>query len=162
WANNNPSPDLDYFENQQPQTQPVNQQVRVDIIDPNVAPPPQFPGGPPDPNFAMNIVPIAQGGALLKPLFHTNPLTTPFLPDYGHFHFDPSEVKGKKIRIRFAEANNQGKLIMGVDSVQVRSTFVDTQPPSLDGLRVRNPGFTDPTTGLNRTTDTTVVGHVTD
>jgi hypothetical protein len=160
YANNNPSNDLDYFENQQPQTQPPNQQVRVDIIDPNVAATPTFPGGPPDPNFVMNILPVAQGGALLQNLFTTTP-ATPRLLDYQTFTFDVSQYRGRKIRVRFAEANNQGKLIVGVTNVQLRASFQDTQPPTIDALRVRNPGFTDPATGLAHTTDTTVVGHVT-
>src|SRR5262249_44589904 len=51
---------------------------------------------------------------------------------------------------------------LGVDNVKLATTFVDTQPPGISNLRVRNPGFTDPTTGLSHTTDTTLVGQVTD
>src|SRR5262249_14435155 len=58
---------------------------------------------------------------------------------------------------------NQGKLLVGVDNVQLSATFDDVQAPVLSSVRLRNPGFLGSPDGLTpHTTDPTIVGQVGD
>ena len=48
---------------------------------------------------------------------------------------------GKYIVLRIAAVNNQaGPLLVGVDNVSLKMTFLDTTNPTLTGLQLRNPG----------------------
>jgi photosystem II stability/assembly factor-like uncharacterized protein len=180
-------PQLDFFPNVP--NAPANQQVRVDLIDPNAIDDPNDPL-----NITKNLFSVRGGpdGPILKQLFATTQnralifdqgSTTPRSVQLGRVFPNPSvnaadnvdpititltpaeltAFRGKKIRLRFAEVNNQGKLIVGVDNVQVAAAYLDTQPPSLSGLRMRNPGIgANPESFGGNTTDTTVVGKVAD
>jgi photosystem II stability/assembly factor-like uncharacterized protein len=180
-------PQLDYFPNVP--NAPANQQVRVDVMDPNAIDDPNDPL-----NITKNLFSVREGpdGPVLKRLFQTTQNralvydqggTTPRSVQLGRVfpnpvvnaadNVDPITVtltaaeltllRGKKIRLRFADVNNQGKLIVGVDNVQVAASYLDTQPPSLSGLRMRNPGIgANPESFGGNTTDTTVVGKVAD
>src|SRR5262249_51204452 len=77
--------------------------------------------------------------------------------------FDLTAFAGSLIRLRVAAANNQGKLLVGVDNVQLSATFDDVQAPVLSSVRLRNPGFLGSPDGLTpHTTDPTIVGQVGD
>lgn len=134
------TPALDYFPTVSPRT--PNQQVRVDIMDPQA----QL---------------TSVGAGILRGVFITTP-TTPRTFGYQTFTVDLTGFAGRTVRLRFASVNNQGKLIVGVDNVQVQTLFTDTAPPGINNLRLRVPGFgAMPGFGGN-TTDPTVVGQVTD
>src|SRR5262249_15729512 len=75
---------------------------------------------------------------------------------------DLSAYVGKKVRLRIASANNRGKLIIGVDNVNILATYTDNKAPTIVGLGLRNPGFGfNPNFGGN-TTDSTLIGQVVD
>jgi hypothetical protein len=135
------TPGLDYFPNQFQQT--PNQQVRVDIIDPSA-----------------NLTDVGSG--VLRNLFMTTPTTARNFGSYRVFTFDVTAFAGRTIRLRFAAVNNLGKLIVGVDNVQVQASFVDTTPPGLNNVRLRNPGSGATATFGGNTTDPTILGQVTD
>src|SRR5207247_2539588 len=70
--------------------------------------------------------------------------------------------KGKTIRFRVATTNNRGKLIVGVDNVKLTALYSDTTPPVLSGLKIRNPSALASPTLVDPTTDTTIVGNISD
>src|SRR5262249_35122843 len=131
WTNTGGNPSLDY----RPNTT-ANQQVRVDIMNPN--------------------------GQLLGTTSATGVLRNEFLSAPG----DPvsrtitindnnlTAFKGQTIRLRIAAVNNRGKLIVGVDNVKLTALFDDTANPTLTGLKLRNPGVLG-TDDLLHTTDPT-------
>ena len=123
-----------------------NQQVRVDIMDPTA--------------------PLTDvGSGVIANVFHTTP-STPLLFGYTTLSLDLNAFRPltgtRTLRLRIAEVNNLGKLIVGVDNVRVQTTFVDTQAPTLAGLRLRNPGFGATGTFAGNTTDPTIIGTVSD
>jgi hypothetical protein len=132
---------LDYFPNKLPQT--ANQQVRVDLMDPQAS-----------------ITDV--GGGVFSNLFITSPTTARNFGSYRSFSFDVTGFAGRTIRLRFASVNNLGKLIVGLDNVQLQALFNDTTPPAVMSLRLRNPGSgATPSFGGN-TTDPTILGQVAD
>jgi photosystem II stability/assembly factor-like uncharacterized protein len=136
------TPALDYFPNTVPRR--PNQQVRVDLMDP-----------------LANITDV--GAGVFRNLFQTTPsMPRDFGTAYQSFTFDVTAFAGKTLRLRFASVNNQGKLIVGVDNVQVQATFTDTTPPGVNGLHLRAPGFGATTAFGGNSTDPTIVGQVTD
>jgi hypothetical protein len=148
------TPQLDYFPNVPPSFRPANQQVRVDIMDPTAS---------------ITDVNAGLGGGVLQNIFITSP-TTPRTMPYtlnpnsdgtpGPLTIDLTRFAGKVIRLRIAEVNNKGKLIVGLDDVQVNSIFPNNEAPSLTGVMLRNPGIDKTTTFGGKTTDTTIIGQV--
>jgi photosystem II stability/assembly factor-like uncharacterized protein len=135
------TPALDFFPNQFPQT--ANQQVRIDLMNPSAG---------------LTDV----GGGVLSNLFITAPSTPRNFGSYRSFSFDLTAYAGRTIRLRIASVNNQGKLIVGLDNVQLKTLFTDTTPPAVTSLRLRNPGAgATPSFGGN-TTDPTLIGQVSD
>lgn len=149
------TPQLDYFPGIPAAVRPQNQQVRVDVMNPTS--------------------PINDTGAgVLLNVFRTNSSTprifgydaNPNLPGPNRLTADVTAFRGRTIRLRVAAVNNLGKLIVGVDNVQINAEFTDTQAPSINDLHMRNPGFrdtniTDPLFG-GSTTDPTIVGRAGD
>jgi hypothetical protein len=134
------TPQLDYFPGGS-QNRPKNQQVRVDFMDPNAS--------------LFDV-----GSGVLLNLFQSNP-QTPLVVHYQTLTADLTQFTGKHIRLRIAEVNNQGKLVIGVDNVQAQAFFTNSQQPTLQGLHLRNPGFGATATFGGNTTDPTIVGKVT-
>jgi hypothetical protein len=123
---------------------PANQQVRVDIMDP-----------------LAGLYDV--GAGVLRNVFRTDPTMAPDSGGYiVHSGFDLTPFAGRTIRLRIASANNQGRLIVGVDNVQVQALFAESSVPGLNGIHLRNPGFGATTTFGGNTTDPTIVGTVTD
>jgi hypothetical protein len=156
WTNPATTPALDFFPNQVPSQQTPNQQVRVDIMDPNAN------------LFDVNAGP---GGGVLLNLFQTEPgdprvfgyivnpeTASPTLT----MTINLSAFKGRTIRLRIGEVNNQGKLIVGLDNVKVQAFYMATQPPAISNLRLRNPGVGATNTFGGDSTDTTIIGQVSD
>jgi hypothetical protein len=133
------TPTLDFSPNP-----PANQQVRVDIMDP-----------------LANLYDV--GAGVLRSIFitrQTDPRDTG-----GYINLpavDLSALHGRTVRLRIASANNQGKLIVGVDNVQVQAAYTATTAPSLNGIHLRNPGFGATTTFGGNTNDPTIDGNVSD
>src|SRR5262249_58088282 len=76
---------------------------------------------------------------------------------------DLSSLAGRTVRFRVGVANNQGKLLVGVDNVALRATFADTAGPVFTSApHLRNPGFLSGTPPLPTTSDPTIVGHAND
>ncbi|HEV3081146.1 MAG TPA: FG-GAP-like repeat-containing protein [Gemmataceae bacterium] len=119
-----------------------NQQVRVDIMD---------PGAP--------ILDVGSG--VLLNIFHTTP-STPLLFGYTTLSADLTPFQGKTLRLRIAEVNTLGKLLVGVDNVKLVANFIDSQAPSLTGIHLRNPGFGSTLTFGGTSTDPTISGVVSD
>jgi hypothetical protein len=135
----NTTPALDYFPGIP--NAPQNQQVRVDIMDPNAD---------------LRAV----GAGVLQNVFITTPGMV--FSGYRTFTADLTALAGKLVRLRFAEVNNQGKMIVGVDGVQVSAFYPEATPPSLNGVRLRNPGFGATSSFGGNTTDPTIIGQVGD
>jgi hypothetical protein len=134
---------------------PANQQVRVDILDPNN--PRQNPF---DPN--ANFLAVTSADGLLLNLFFTTP-NDPAVQLVNKSGIDLSAYKGQTIRLRFGSANNQGKLIVGVDNVHLAVQYADSAAPTLTNVGLRNPGFAGSPGGTTpHTTDPTITGNVTD
>jgi hypothetical protein len=76
--------------------------------------------------------------------------------------FDLSAFAGRTVRLRIAETNNQGKLLIGLDSVRLATSFIDTVNPTLSNAALRNPGFGATAGFAGFTTDPTIIGHVDD
>ncbi len=136
----------------------ANQQVRVDLLNPAS---PNL-----DPNNAtlnpnnINFLEVS-GAGFLQNLFTTKS-TDPAI-QLVNFSMDLGSFAGSTIRLRFAAANNQGKLIVGVDNVRLAPVFKDTTPPTLTDVGLRNPGFLGaPGSTTPHTTDPTIVGRVND
>jgi hypothetical protein len=150
----------------------ANQQIRIDIMNPDT-------GTPVDTSF-LTTLPDAPGApGVLRNLFQTDP-STPLETMSGGVpgsitlggtpSFDLTLYHGRTIRIRIATVNNaaaappfgEDKLLVGVDNVQLQTTYTDTQAPifvpdsSGKGPHLRNPGLN------NDTTDPTIVGEVND
>jgi hypothetical protein len=133
------NPFLDY------RTLAANQQVRVDIVDPNA------PG--------FTILGVAAATGLLKNEFQTA-LVTP-TTDALTITDDLTAFAGKTILLRIGTTNNKGKLLVGVDNVQVVATFTDTAALALTGVGLRSPGFLGTPDGKTpHTSDPTIVGRV--
>jgi hypothetical protein len=131
---------LDYFPDQP--IRPANQQVRVDIMDPNA-----------------DIRDV--GAGVLRNAFITRQGPPRTLP-YTTYTTDVTAFRGRTVRFRVAEVNNQGRMIVGIDDVQLQAVYTDTQPPTINGLRLRNPGFGATPSFAGNTTDPTIAGQVSD
>src|SRR5205823_2857873 len=121
-----------------------NQQVRIDLIDPNA-----------------NLEDVGSG--VLKTIFQSNP-STPIDGDYTPIQVDLTpflnSLAGHTIRLRIAAVTNQGKLIVGLSNVQMTSTFNDTTQPAITNLRLRNPGFGTTEATAGNTSDQAILGQV--
>lgn len=148
---------LDYFPDRPTALRPRNQQVRIDIMDPNA--------------------PIDDvGSGVLLSVWSTTRNLANSQDDIFGYDGDPNtpqreaitasltQFRGRAIRLRIAAVNNQGEMLVGVDKVQVLARFTDTTSPAATSLRLRNPGSPDPTnpTLAGRTTDPTIVGRIND
>ncbi|HYV37174.1 MAG TPA: FG-GAP-like repeat-containing protein, partial [Gemmataceae bacterium] len=128
-----------------------NQQVRVDLMNPN-APLLETVLD----NTATNTPGVYQN------LYVTDPNQPLITSSIQTVTLDPALYKGKTIRFRVAATNNRGLLVVGVDDVKLMARFSDSAPPSLTGVAVRNvssiasPSVPDPTT------DPTIVGTLSD
>src|SRR5205807_1496416 len=125
-----------------------NQQVRVDLIDPNVS------LGSADPVLGS----VTQQTGVLRNLFQTDSksaLTISKQIADG----DLTAYAGKTIRLRIAAVNNRGLLIVGVDNVKLDVEYNDKTPPVLANLHVINPTFTD-SSGVPHTSDPTLAGII--
>jgi hypothetical protein len=131
-------------------TTSANQQVRVDIIDTNSA----------------DILGYTTATGVLQNIFLSTSTTT--LTTSMAITADLSAFHGQTVRLRVAETNNQGLLIVGVDNVKVNALFNDTFSPTITTPSLRNPGFTDSSDALvngalpQHTTDPTIVARVGD
>jgi photosystem II stability/assembly factor-like uncharacterized protein len=130
------TPDLNYRDNV------PNQQVRVDLMDPTA-------------------LPTDVGSGVLRNLFITSP-NTPLILGYETMTFDVTAFAGQLIRFRVAEVNNQGKLIVGLDNVQMNALFTETLPPTITAVHMRNPGFGASLSFGGNTSDPTIVGRIND
>jgi hypothetical protein len=125
-----------------------DQQVRVDIMDPNAT--------------GFSILGIDNASGLLKNVYLSND-STALTTTVSLKNISLAAFAGKTIMLRVATTNNQGKLIVGVDNVQLNALFSDTIAPTLSNISLRNAGFVDPSTGtVTHTTDSTIIGHVSD
>jgi cysteine-rich repeat protein len=77
-----------------------NQQVRVDVLDPTA-------------------LPFDTGGGVLATLYRTA-ANAPLQSGYRRLNFNLTSFTGQTVRLRFAEADNQGYLAVGIDNVSVR------------------------------------------
>ena len=115
WTDPNATPDLDYRDIN------PNQQVRVDIT-----------------SITGNILDVTS--SVLLNVFQTTP-TTPGEETVDISGVDLSQFAGKTVRLRIATTNNQGQLIVGVDNVDVQTTFADSSAPQFLSLGLRNPTY---------------------
>jgi hypothetical protein len=128
----------------------ADQQVRVDIIDTKTG----------------DILGSTGATGVLQNLFLSSSSTS--LTFSQTVTADITAFHGQTVRLRIAETNNQGLLVVGVDNVKVNAIFNDTAAPSLTEVGLRNPGFTDPADSLvngalpQHTTDATIIGDVGD
>ncbi len=152
------NPSLDYH------TSAANQQVRVDLMDPSG----------PVLGYETGSDPFV--GGVLKNLFQTLSTDPKTQLVTLHLSTDPSSpfynasfaqllpsLAGRTIRLRVAAADNQGKLIVGVDNVRVIDTYTDTTAPAFvppTPPHIRNTSFVQ--SGVPYTTDPTIVGRVND
>ena len=121
-----------------------NQQVRVDIMNPN--------------GVALG---IDAASGVLENLYLTNSTTSSNPPiNITLQNIDLSAYVGQTIRLRIASANNQGRLIVGVDNAKLVAKFDDQTGPTLTGLNVSNPSYVS--AGVPRTNDPTIVGTIFD
>jgi len=81
---------------------------------------------------------VLGSAGLLQTLFTTTP-NDPAVQLVVKTGIDLSAYKGQTVRLRFAAANNQGKLIVGVDNVRLNVQFTDTTGPLLAGAPRRWP-----------------------
>src|SRR5262249_36230192 len=120
-----------------------NQQVRVDIMNP-----------------LAGLYDV--GAGVLENVFRTDPTMPRDSGGYQTFTADLTAFHGRTIRLRIAEANNRGRLIVGLDNVQIQALFTESTAPGLANIHLRNPGYgATPTFGGN-STDPTIVGNVSD
>jgi hypothetical protein len=151
YSDPNTTPQLDYFPDVPPSLRQANQQVRVDIMDPNAS---------------ITDVNSGLGGGVLQNLFITSPTTPRVLPYTlnpgvaGGAAIDLTAFRGRVIRLRIASVNDKGKLIVGLNDVQINAIFPNKEAPSLTGLMLRNPGIDATNTFGGKTTDTTIIGQV--
>ena len=145
----------------------ANQQVRVDLMNPNPS----------------DLLGNSSSTGVLENLFSTSSSTSFEETDVIQVSADGTITDngvptgniagglqifaGQTIRLRIAETNNQGLLIVGVANVQVNATFGDTANPSITNLALRNAGYTDPATSpsdpnADHTTDPTLIGTLKD
>src|SRR5262249_45903370 len=118
------TPTLDF------RTSSPNQQVRVDLM---------------STDQTVGLFDVDAG--VLKNLFIPAPGQTATQLLTKTVDIKPSDLAGApsafpgSIRLRIAAANNQGKLIVGLDNVQVTAVFGDSINPTLTKVGLRNPGF---------------------
>ncbi len=98
-------------------------------------------------------------GDVLRNEFITTP-TTALTYNSLVQDLDLTAFAGQTIRLRIASANNQGRLIIGVDNVKLFAQFADTAGPTLTGLNISNPAFVSG--GIPHTNDPTLVGKIAD
>lgn len=119
-----------------------NQQVRIDIMDP-----------------LGQMLGVTPATGVLRNLFLTNNLSANTINTVVQ-DLDLTAFAGQTVRIRIASANNQGRLIVGVDNVKVLARFADTTAPTLTGLGIANPAYIN--AGIPHTNDPTLIGTVND
>jgi hypothetical protein len=120
----------------------ANQQVRIDLLNP--ADSSQNPNDPTADFLTVVLTTDSPPGAVLKNLWITDPSQKAV--QSLALSFDLTAYAGSTIRLRIGSANNQGKLIVGVDNVKIVAQFSDTSAPTLSNLSMRNPGFFVPPT----------------
>jgi len=149
-----------------------DQQVRVDVMDPN-APITSTVVHTSANNPGVYLFPSSIPGQPAGPVFLTNqstPLDTKTRLSIGPIDLTApvgaSSLAGQTIRIRIAVVNNLGKLVVGVNDVSLHVTYDEASSssyaPTLTGLALRNPGFTAAGSAITTTTDPTVIGQVGD
>jgi hypothetical protein len=134
-------------------TQPVaNQQVRVDLVNPSA-----------------NIEDVGSG--VVQNFFQTDS-TQPAIQTVNVTHtFTATEIQqllqsqalsGGKLRFRLAVANNQGKILVGLDNVRMVATYADTGTPVLVNLKLRDPNYLTAPNNTAQSVDPTITGTVGD
>jgi hypothetical protein len=140
WSDSIQTPQLNFS------TTNPNQQVRVDLINPSA-----------------NILDTGAGVEL--PIFQTVPNDPAGFSQSITVTLTGSTLQqflGQTVRLRIATTNNQGKLNVAVDNVKAITDYVDTTPPSLVSVNLRNPSFLSGPSTSEQTTDQTLLGQVTD
>src|SRR5262249_34655877 len=123
-----------------------NQQVRVDIMDPNAS--------------FQDV-----GTGVIMNLFQTDGSQKAVQTIQFNHTLTPAEwnaLAGRKVRFRVAAANNSGKLIVGVDNVAMTATFRDNGAPILSGLQLRDPNYLAAPNNTAQSVDPTITGRVGD
>jgi hypothetical protein len=132
----------------------ANQQVRVDIMDPLAG---LYDVGA---GVLRNIFVTSQTST--APVESNDPQTgQPYLSTALQ-NIDLSNFAGRTVRLRIASANNQGKLMVGVDDVKLLVLYTQITVPGINGVHLRNPGFGATTTFGGNSNDPTIVGTVSD
>jgi hypothetical protein len=177
------NPSLDYILSQNSNS--PNQQVRIDVIDPTAnllttssgvlqtifqtSSPTLFGNDPSKRAGApalgyMNIQDILAGELLgynANPTLLANQAT---LEEQTTLDLTglKSPTQDRTVRLRIATANTDGRLIVGVDNLQVTEVYKDAEAPVVTGLQLRNPGFGSSAAFGGNTTDPTLTGQVFD
>jgi FG-GAP-like repeat len=131
-----------------------DQQVRIDFIDPNSP-------------ITTTDTSVPGTGVLLN-LFQTTSATPQV--ESVTVTATPAQLAtllngtNRRVRLRIAVVNTQGRLTVGVDNVSLKTQFTDLAPPLLSGPQLRNPGYQLPGVGNQpfSTTDPTLTGQVSD
>jgi len=76
-------------------------------------------------------------------------------------NIDLTAFAGQTIRLRIGSANNQGKLLVGVDNVRINAKFADDVAPTITGVGLSNPSYIDAAL-IAHTNDPTLIGRVYD
>jgi hypothetical protein len=135
WSNTAGNPSLDYT------VAGANQQVRVDIVRTSASP-----------------LSVTASDVLLNVYRTTSGEDATQVVHLSGVNL--AAFAGQTIRLRIAAANNQGKLIVGVDDVRVTTTLNDLVAPTISNVRLRTPATN--TVGMPLTTDPTLLGRVAD
>ncbi len=145
FSNTSVTPQLEF------NTTAANQQVRVDLVNPNALPLTTTPNNPGTntPGVLQNLFVTDPSQAFVE----TIPVT---------ITLNAASFAGQTVVLRFGETNNQGMLIVGVDDVKLQAVYKDTQAPSLSSLQIRNPSSVASATVPDPTTDPTIIGKVAD
>ncbi|HBI42500.1 MAG TPA: hypothetical protein DDY78_06525, partial [Planctomycetales bacterium] len=133
-----------------------DQQVRIDFIDPNSP-------------ITTTDTSVPGTGVLLN-LFQTTSATPQV--ESVTVTATPAQLAtllngtNRRVRLRIAVVNTQGRLTVGVDNVSLKTQYTDTAAPFLSGPQLRNPGYQVPGpvsgTTISSTTDPTLIGSVSD
>jgi hypothetical protein len=137
------TPTLDF------RTSAANQQVRVDLVNPNAA---AFTTTADDQTHSIN--------GVLQNLFVTAPGQS--ATQTVTKTVDVSNFAGQTVRLRFATTNNQGLLIVGVGNVKLQALFSDSTGPGLSGLQMQNPSELATASLVDPTTSPTIIGKLSD
>jgi hypothetical protein len=126
----------------------ANQQVRVDLMNPNAG-----------------IEDVGSG--VIQNLFKSDPTSLSPVVTVDHtganaITLDLTQFAGRTIRFRVAATNNQGKILVGLDSVAITATFFDTGNPTLSPLKLRDPNYLASPNNTPQSVDPTIQGQVGD